>query len=54
MTRRPCDQCYGTDTARECAQGQCYAEHYRQQQAEEEWARQEEDWRRRCEEERNQ
>ena len=50
---RPCEQCSGTDTARECAQCQCYAEQYRQEQAEEQWSREQEDWRRRIEEERD-
>lgn len=53
--RTACSMCQGTDTQRECEQGQCYVEQYR----ENEWHRQreieaEEDWRRRCEEERNQ
>lgn len=48
MTRRPCDQCYGTDTARECAQGQCYAEHYQREQEERE--REEAEWRRQYDE----
>jgi hypothetical protein len=47
MTRRPCDQCYGTDTARECAQGQCYAEQYQREQEERE--REEREWRRQYE-----
>ena len=40
---RACDMCLGTDTQRECERGQCYAEHRRQQEAEnrrsEEWER---------------
>lgn len=52
MKRSACSQCQGTDTQRECEQGQCYAEWYQERQAEEEATRQEEDWRRRLEEER--
>lgn len=52
MKRRACDRCLGTDTQRECEQGQCYAEHYDQQQAEDQWRHEQEDWQRRCEEER--
>jgi hypothetical protein len=50
---RACAQCHGTDTQYECERGQCYAEHYLQQQAEDEARRADEDWRRRCEEERD-
>jgi hypothetical protein len=52
MTRVACPQCSGTDTAHECARGQCYAEWFQEQQEREEYAREQEDWRRRCEEER--
>jgi hypothetical protein len=39
--RRACDQCQGTDTQRECEQGQCYAE----------WSREHEERRRDAERE---
>lgn len=35
MTRRACDQCLGTDTQSHCEAGQCYAEHMREQEAQE-------------------
>lgn len=44
MRRRACDQCLGTDSQRECEQGQCQAEaelwhRERERQAELEWRR---------------
>jgi hypothetical protein len=53
--RRACDKCHGTDTQRECEQGQCYADEYERQQQEAwnaEMQRGEDDyWRRRAEDE---
>jgi hypothetical protein len=55
MMGRACDRCLGTDTQRECEQGQCYAEEYdRQQQADYNRRMEEEEadyWRQRAEEE---
>lgn len=42
MIRTPCRRCMGTDTARECGEGQCYAEECDRQQEEE--ARNQEQW----------
>lgn len=52
MRRGACPMCTGTDCAEACSQGQCYAELSQQQQAEEEYAREQEDWQRRIDEER--
>jgi hypothetical protein len=54
--RTACGQCLDTDTQYECERGECYAEHYQQQQ-EEEWHRAEyeqeqREWQRRLDEER--
>lgn len=57
MRRHACPQCHGTDTQRECEQGQCYAEEYQRQQEEAAWneaQRRDEDeyWQRQVEEHR--